>query len=110
MRALGGDERRFNESLASQGRTMGLQVDMAMSAAKEAYDREKWEYGEEVATRNYNTRVAAATANNQGQNATAQANVQSANQWTGDTAGQLIQLLASGEQIDPAALAAFMGG
>lgn len=121
MRALGGDERRFNESLASQGRTMNLGVDMARSKALQAYEQEKWQYGESVARANYETRMQEAIANNQGRNQVGQANTQQtneinqantglANDYQQSSGSALIDLLASGQKIDPAALAAYLGG
>lgn len=121
MRALGGDERRFNESLASQGRTMNLGVDMAKSKALQAYEQEKWQYGESVARANYETRMQEAIANNQGRNQVGQANTQQtneinqantalANDYQQSSGNALIDLLASGQKIDPAAFAAYLGG
>ena len=121
MRALGGDERRFNESLASQGRTMNLGVDMAKAKALEAYEQEKWQYGESVARANYETRMQQAMTNNTGRNQTGQANTQQANEtnqantqlgndYQQSSGNALIDLLASGQKIDPAALAAYLGG
>lgn len=110
QRALGGDERRFNESLASQGRTMNLGVNMTEAKARQQYEQDKWQYGEDIARANYEKNSQVAMANNQGQNQTDQANVGLANDAQSSGVDTLIQLLASGQKIDPAQLAAFMGG
>ena len=109
LRALGGDERRFGESLASEGRTMTLGVDMALAKAREQYDRDKWQYGEDIANQNWQANVQAAMYNNQGQNdtsrynnqgvnSTAQNNTQARNDYYGNNVQQILQLLASGQK------------
>ena len=86
MRALGGDERRFGESLASEGRSMQL------------------------AATNSAGRNTAGQSNTQATNEVNLANTQMGNESRDNNVNALIQLLASGQKIDPAALAAFMGG
>tara|TARA_R110000744_G_scaffold228129_1_gene346110 strand:+ start:426 stop:1142 length:717 start_codon:yes stop_codon:yes gene_type:complete len=106
MRALAGDERRFNESLASQGRTMSLGVDMTEAKARQQYSQDAFDYGEGIARQNYDKNMQVASANNAGRNQAMQVNSTRAN----DANNTLINLLASGQGIDPAALAAYMGG
>ena len=107
MRALAGDERRFNESLASQGRTMSLGVDMTEAQARQQYSQDAFEYGEGIARQNYDKNMQVALANSAGQNQVSQSNTTLAN----NDISTLIQLLAGGfGPIDPAALAAYQGG
>ena len=103
---LAGDERRFNESLASQGRTMSLGVDMTEAKARQQYSQDAFDYGEGIARQNYDKNMQVASANNAGRNQAMQVNSTRAN----DANNTLINLLASGQGIDPAALAAYMGG
>ena len=102
LRAIGGDERRFGESLNSQGRTMTLGIDMALAKAREQYNKDKWAYGESIAQQNYQTNVQQAIANNQGQNQATMYNNQGMNQVgmantqaTNDRLGGNIDLLAN---------------
>jgi hypothetical protein len=106
LRALGGDERRFGESLASEGRTMGLGVDMAEAAALEQYEKDKWMYGEEIARMNYQTARETGMYNAQGQQGVAQGNVQLNNEYNQNNTNTLIDLLASGQKITPEMMAA----
>tara|TARA_R110002153_G_scaffold48290_3_gene136272 strand:- start:2634 stop:3542 length:909 start_codon:yes stop_codon:yes gene_type:complete len=119
MRALGGDERRFGESLDSEGRSMQLDVNMTESKARQQYDIEKFAYGEEIARINYQKNSELAATNAAGQNAAAEANLAATNNvnqsntkmmndYRADNAGILIDLIASGQNIDPALLAEFM--
>lgn len=121
MRALAGDERRFGESLASEGRSMQFGVNMTESKAREQYSREKWQYGEDIARSNYEKNTQLAATNSAGRNAAGQSNTQATNEVNlantrmgnesrDSNTNALINLLASGQSIDPAALAAFMGG
>ena len=110
QRALGGDERRFNESLASQRRTMNVGVNMTEAKARQQYEQDKWQYGEDIARANYEKNSQVAMANNTGQNQTDQANVGLINDNNAQSTQALIQLLSSGQKIDPAQLTAFMGG
>ncbi len=97
LRALGGDQRRFGESLNSEGRGMNLAVDMAMSRAREQYQKDKWLYGEQIAQQNWQANTQAAMYNNQGANTTGQANVQAKNDVTGGNMQMILDLIASGE-------------
>ena len=112
MRALGGDQRRFNESLNNQGRNLGLGIDMALAQARSQYEKDKWAYGEQIAQQNYQTNVQQAMVNHQGQNQTTQANnqmwnsvkqanVQGANDWNSQQMQTILDLIASGVNIDP---------
>ena len=121
MRALGGDERRFGESLASEGRSMQFGVNMTEAKARQTYEQEKWQYGEDIARSNYEKNTQLAATNSAGRNTAGQSNTQATNEVNlantqmgnesrDNNVNALIQLLASGQKIDPAALAAFMGG
>jgi hypothetical protein len=109
MRALAGDERRFNESLDSSQRSMLLSVGQQEARAREVYEREKFEYGEEIARANYQQAVAIAQANHQGRNNTDQANVQVENEYIQNGNNTLIDFIAQGQKIDPEMLAAYIG-
>ena len=119
MRALGGDERRFGESLDSEGRSMQLDVNMTESKARQQYDIEKFAYGESIARANYEKNSQLAATNAAGQNAAAEANLAATNEvnqantkmmndYRENNANILIDLIASGQNIDPAILAEFM--
>jgi len=121
LRALGGDQRRFTESLQNQGRNMNLGVNMAQARAQEQYNKDKWQYGEEVARLNYNTAMQEAQynnqgrnqvgqSNNQGQNQTGQGNAQMTNEFNQGNIRSLIELIAGGATIDPAMLQQFLSG
>ena len=110
LRALGGDQRRFTESLQNQGRNMNLGVDMRQAAAQEQYNKDKWQYGEEVARLNYQTNMQEVSANNTGRNQTNQQNTQMANDWWSTNGKTLIDLIAGGAAIDPAQLQQFISG
>jgi hypothetical protein len=121
LRALGGDQRRFQESLANQGRNMGLGIDMAQARAQEQYNKDKWQYGVEVADRKYQAtmqeimannqgRNQVGMANNQGLNQTNQANVQGGNEFDANALQTLIQLISGGAAIDPALLQQYISG
>lgn len=109
MRALAGDERRFNESLDSSQRSMLLSVGQQEARAREVYEREKFEYGEEIARANYQQAVAIAQTNHQGRNNTDQANVQVENEYMQNGNSTLIDFIAQGQKIDPEMLAAYIG-
>ena len=83
---------------------------MARSRAMTQYEKDKWQYGEEVARMNYNTNMQEAQANNAGQNQVAQANVAGNNTFDQTNAQTLIQMLAGGGQIDPALIQQYLGG
>jgi|GEM_PF-7089276 len=109
MRALAGDERRFNESLDSSQRSMLLSVGQQEAKAREVYEREKFEYGEEIARANYQQAVAIAQTNHQGRNNTAQSNVQVENEYMQNGTSTLIDFIAQGQKVDPEMLAAYIG-
>ena len=120
MRALAGDERRFGESLDSEGRSMQHGVNMTESKARQQYEDDKWQYGEGIARSNYEKNSQLSATNNAGRNSAGQSNTQATNEvnqantqmgndYRTNNANVLIDLLASGQKIDPAALAAFMG-
>jgi len=104
LRAVGGDERRLNETLDAEQRGGDLMVNMSEAQARDLYEKEKWEFGEEIAQMNYQARTANQQYNNTGVNTTNAANTQSANSWNADTVKTLIQLIAEGAPIDPAML------
>lgn len=110
LRALGGDQRRFDESLNNQGRTMRLGVDMAQARAQDQYNKDKWQYGEEVARFNYNNNMAEAQANNQGVNATNAANVSGNNAFDANAVKTIIEMIAGGATFDPVLLQQYITG
>ena len=96
LRAVGGDERRLNERLDAEQRGGTLAVGMAQAKARELYEQEKWQFGEQVAQQNYANRMANAQYNNQGQNQTAQSNTQMTNDLYGGNVKAIIDLMAAG--------------
>jgi hypothetical protein len=104
-RALSGDERRFSESLANQGRTMGQGIEMAAARARQQYDQDAWRYGVETADKLYNQRMLQAQADHQASSA----NVDLGNQHSSGSINTLIQLLSSGQKVDPEIIAQFVG-
>jgi hypothetical protein len=121
MRALAGDERRFGESLNSEGRSMQHGVNMTESKARQTYEQEKWQYGEDIARSNYEKNAQLAATNSAGRNSAGLSNTQATNEVNQEntrigndhrtnSANVLIDLIASGQNIDPATLAAYMGG
>ena len=105
-RALAGDERRFGETLANQGRMYGQGIEMAQAKARAQYDQDAWRYGVEVADKMYQQRMAQAQADHSAPTA----NVDAANQYTSGAINTLINLISGGQKIDPATLEAFLGG
>ena len=109
LRALAGDQRRFNESLDSSERSMMLTVGQQEAQALEVYEREKFQYGEEIARANYEAKMQVALSNNQGRNNTSQANAQVENEYMINGNNTLIDFIAQGQKIDPEMLAAYIG-
>ena len=109
LRALAGDQRRFNESLDSSERSMMLTVGQQEAQAREVYEREKFQYGEEIARANYEASMQIALSNNQGRNNTSQANAQVENEYMINGNNTLIDFIAQGQKIDPEMLAAYIG-
>lgn len=116
-----GDRAQFDQNMASQQNMMNLSVNMALAAAKSQYEKDKWQYGEQIAQQNYQAAVQEAmfntqgqndwamannsianqqqVANNQGVNAANAANVGAFNDWVGANTGSIIDLILAG--IDP---------
>lgn len=105
-RALAGDERRFGETLANQGRMYGQSIEMAQAKARAQYDQDAWRYGVEVADKMYEQRMAQAQADH----SASTANVNAANEYTSGAINTLINLISGGQKIDPATLEAFLDG
>ena len=88
---------------------MNLAVDMREAAARDQYEKDKWQYGEQIALQNYNARREAGMYNNQGANTVGQANTQALNDVTGGNMGLILDLIASGE-VPPEAVIAGAAG
>ena len=88
---------------------MQLGINMAKAKAMEAYEREKWQYGEQVAQQNYQARLREAEMNNAGRNQVGQANTQQTNQFNQANVQALLNLISQGVKVDPAMLQQFMG-
>ena len=124
MRSNAGYQRNLNERLDAEQRGGELMVGMSEAKARELYEQEKWQFGEQIAQMNYQARREAAQYNNQGQNQTAQGNAQMVNDFYANREGALTDLIASGQvppevaiaqafNLDPglkAAMAALAGG
>ena len=96
LRAVGGDERRLNERLDAEQRGGNLAVNMSEAKARDLYEQEKWQFGEQVAQQNYANRMANAQYNNQGQNQTAQSNTQMTNDYIGGNVSSIMELMMAG--------------
>lgn len=96
LRAVGGDERRLNERLDAEQRGGNLAVNMSEAQARDLYEKEKWQFGEQVAQQNYANRMATRQYNNQGQNQTAQSNTQMTNDVYGGNFKAILDLMAAG--------------
>jgi hypothetical protein len=105
VRALQGDQRGFGERMGAEQRGGNLMVNMSEAKARDLYEQEKWQFGEQIAQMNYQARTQNQQYNNTGQNQVAQQNTQGANAWQDQSIKTLIDLIASGVKIDPAALA-----
>ena len=103
--ALTGDERRINESLAAAARGMETGVDLAMANALEQYEKDKFQYGVEVADRNWQKNIQQATHNQTGRQETMGANVAARNDANKSIIDTLLGLIAQGVQISEADLA-----
>jgi len=109
LRSNAGYQRNLNERLDAEQRGGMLGLGMAEAQARELYEQEKWEFGEEVAQMNYAARTQNQQYNNQGQNAASSANVQGNNDWNQSAVNALIDMVASGAKIDPNAWTPFTG-
>lgn len=109
LRALAGDRRGFGERLDAEQRGGTLMVNMSEAKARDLYEQERWQFGEQVAQQNYAARTQNAQYNNTGQNQTAQQNTQQGNEWQQGSIQAIIDMIASGQQIDPALLAQWTG-
>src|SRR6188768_3543604 len=77
-----GYQRNLNERLDAEQRGGMLGVNMSETKARELYEQEKWQFGEQVAQQNYQNRMANNQYNNQGQNTTNASNVTAGNDWS----------------------------
>jgi hypothetical protein len=96
VRALRGDERAFGERLDAEHRGGTLMVDMTEAKARSQYDKDKWEFGEAVARKNYDANMAVAQYNNTGRNQVSQGNTQQNNAFNMSNLQAILQMLASG--------------
>jgi len=105
-RALSGDERRFMESLAAEGRMAGRGIEMAEVKAREAHRINEFNYGKDVADRIYEQQVAQAQADY----AASSANTEQSNAYTQSVVNTLLSLITGGQKMDAAAINAILGG
>ena len=118
MRALSGDERRFNENIQNRQRMAEMQVQMAQDRALSQWEKDRWQYGVDVANQqyqitmneamtnfqaqtnaqgiNHQSAVQQALANWQGGNEANQFNVGATNQFNQQAINQLLDLVLSG--------------
>jgi hypothetical protein len=104
LRSNAGYQRNYNERLDAEQRGGNLAVNMGEAQARELYEQEKWQFGEQIAQLNYNARTQNQQYNNTGQNQTSQQNTQMANEFNKGNIDQLLALLAQGVKVDPNAL------
>ena len=104
-RALAGDERRLNEELDQQKTMLEFQTEFARQKALEQYEIEKWQFGEQVARQNLEIRNQGIQANWKAKNDALAANIDTANQANQTNTQTLVDLLAQGVKVDPAAVA-----
>lgn len=100
--ALGGDERRLNETLDQQQTMLQFQADFARAEALRQYEIEKWQFGEQVARANWEVRNAQISANTQIKNDAKMTNINAANEANQAANQTIIDLLAQGVAVDPA--------
>ena len=105
-RALSGDERRFTESLAAEGRMASRGIEMAEVKAREAHRINEFNYGKEVADRIYEQQMAQAQADH----AASSANTEQSNAYTQNVVNTLLSLITGGQKMDAAAIDAILGG
>jgi hypothetical protein len=110
QRALGGDRRRFNEGMRSQRANLEASLDQQLAAARAAYDRERWQYGENIARQNYEARTANAQANWQAKTQIENQNVTNQNQWKQQTATEGANLAAANPGLSFDALIKLIAG
>jgi len=105
-RALSGDERRFTESLAAEGRMASRGIEMAEVKAREAHRINEFNYGKDVADRIYEQQMAQAQADH----AASSANTEQSNAYTQNVVNTLLSLITGGQKMDAAAIDAILGG
>jgi hypothetical protein len=96
LAGIQGDRMQLDQRLGGEERMLNLGVNMAQAKAKAAYDQEVWLLGKEAADRNFEIRMQEATTNNQGLNATNQANTQQGNTWNSDMMQYILEMIGSG--------------
>lgn len=112
--SVNGDRAAMIDRMGMAEATMTLGINVAMQKAKSQYEKDKWQYGEQIAQQNYQKNLAIAQANsqgrnsanltnNQGMNNAAQANTLAANTFNESTMNSILDILASGGKIDPSA-------
>ena len=80
MASVEGDRASMLDRMGMAEVTMTMGVEMAMVKAKSQYDKDLWQYGEQIAQQNYQKNLAIAQANNAGRNQANIANNQGINQ------------------------------
>jgi len=105
-RAVGGDERRYLESLAGEGRMISHGIEVAEARAREQHRINEFQYGKQVADQIYQQQMAQAQADH----AAASANVDLANQQQSAATQTLLNLISGGQAVDAATIDSILGG
>jgi hypothetical protein len=96
VNSVEGDRAQMIERMSMAETSMLLGVDVAMQKAKAQYDKDKFEYGEEIARQNWEKNRDEALANSQGQNQANQANTMSNNTYNQQQNDNWLQLMMQG--------------
>jgi len=102
MRSTAGDRMQLDQRLGGEERMLNLGIQMAQARAKEAYDKEVWALGKEAADRNYEARMAEASANWTRRNTVDDTNVATGNAWNQNVLNTILSMIASGGKGIPA--------
>ena len=102
MRSTAGDRMQLDQRLGGEERMLNLGIQMAQARAKAEYDKEVWALGKEAADRNYEARMAEASANWTRRNTVDDTNVATGNAWNQNVLNTILSMIASGGKGIPA--------
>jgi hypothetical protein len=102
IRSTAGDRMQLDQRLGGEERMLNLGINMAQARAKAEYDKEVWTLGKEAADRNYEARMAEATANWTRSNTVDDTNVATANTWNQNVLNTILSMISSGGTGIPA--------
>lgn len=102
MRSTAGDRMQLDQRLGGEQRMLDLGINMAQARARAEYDKEVWALGKEAADRNYEARMAEASANWTRRNTVDDANVATGNAWNQNVLNTILSMISSGGTNIPA--------